>query len=139
MKCLQVLAPAIFILGLMIGTCAEANDSVPVLTINIKNDKPDYFTTYTEEYYGGVSQTAPCSDLHLVNTVNGYWMSGSNSVLSMASKDMVNSWGQRLTCIRYDITYSGNVYSSGSIQTVWDENALSYVSATPNKINITLK
>ena len=92
---------------------------------------------FIERDYVGKSQTAPCSDLEMVGQ-STFKDELFSITFPVASEDIVESLGESLTCIKTDfmIVESKNVYSTGNIQLLWDDNSKSYTAATPNKVTM---
>jgi hypothetical protein len=107
-----------------------------VLTIHAKSEKIYHFTSYSNQFYSGSSQTAPCSDLNLWVQDDNHWTTLRDDTVELFSDDIVYHFGRSATCIKEDIIWRGNSYSTGNIQVLWDESTSSYIAATPDKVII---
>jgi hypothetical protein len=112
------------------------NSSIPILFVHTISKESHYFDSYTASYYGGVSQKDPCSDLHLLRSFT--FLGVKDSTYIYDSEHLVSYFGERLTCVKTDILWNSKTSSTGNIQLLWDEDALSYVAATPSKVTIDL-
>jgi hypothetical protein len=92
---------------------------------------------FIEKDYVGKSQSAPCSDLEMVAEAT-FKDELFSITFPVASEDIVDTFGESLTCIKTDfmIAETKNVYSTGNIQLIWDENTHAYTAATPNKVTM---
>jgi hypothetical protein len=62
----------------------------------------------------------------------------NNDTVKLTSQQIVAEYGSALTCIKttFYMGKSHNVYTTGNILLLWDENSSTYTAATPNKVAI---
>jgi hypothetical protein len=112
-----------------------------IVTVHMFSDHP-YSAEYIEADYIGSSASAPCSDLKSVTQgiTPDLYGNFNDDTFKLTSQQLVEEYGTALTCIKTTFTMrnSHNVYTTGNILLLWDENSNTYTAATPNKISIDL-
>ncbi|MES2217496.1 MAG: hypothetical protein V4501_03695 [Pseudomonadota bacterium] len=115
---------------------AKKSPNLPIILKIQAISSNTYISSYSDQTYTGTSTKAPCTDLQLF-TNDYHWVGTVNGLTqNLSSLDLVQKYGQRITCLEEDIVWDEKIYSTGKIQLLWDENSRTYTAATPNKATI---
>lgn len=108
-----------------------------ILTLNLVAEPP-FRAEVVTEVFAGTSTTAPCSDLQSVgkSAPDTYYFDSQTDELT--SSELLEDFGKTVTCIKSNITFTatGNVYSTGNLQLIYDPNTSTFTSVVPDKVTI---
>jgi hypothetical protein len=108
-----------------------------LLTLNLVAEPP-FRAEVTTEVFAGTSTTAPCSDLQSVGKSAPDTWTFATATEEFTSSDFLEDFGKSVTCIKSAITFTatGNVYSTGNLQLLYDPNTSTFTSVMPDKVTI---
>jgi hypothetical protein len=119
---------------------ANLHDLSPVIVTFHAFSDHAFSAEYIEEDFIGTSASAPCTDLKPIMPALNPDLYGNfnDDTLKLTSQQIVAEYGSALTCIKtsFYMGKSHNVYTTGNILLLWDENSSTYTAATPNKVSI---
>jgi hypothetical protein len=100
-----------------------------------------YGVSFIEEDFLGTSEKAPCSDLKSIG-LTSYSFTGSiftsnyDNVIAYDSVGIEEEFGKGLTCIKTNVIWNNQTFSTGNIELIWDKSEYAYVAANPDRATI---